>query len=226
MDDRENLVTKSQTLLTLKNGDYIAKDEFLREYKLTTSDILRAGFDGYASLVLAAGGKVSTSKQIYSDEGLLDDIVAVGNQLGQLPTQDQYEAFGKFSPSNLKKRFGSWSKATEEAKSRADGPLQQTGISRAEPRRHTKAPQQRTPPTSDLSEAALSHFSEESQRDVDSMASHYAKLYSLERQMRSTIALVLRREVGDSWWDNCVPQDIRDNATKNVKAEERLGRND
>lgn len=226
MDERDELVEKYRAMADQRGGEYVSRDEFLREYKLTIADILRAGLDGFTGLVLAAGGKVSTSKQVYSDDDLVDDVMAVASRVGKLPTQDQYEAFGRFSSSNLKKRFGSWSKAMTVAGHRLSGspvppPASATGLrgrdSRPEPADND--PIQYVQRAND----ELDRFSMESRAGVDMMSSHYAKLYCLERQMRTTIADTLKDQAGDSWWESCVPQDIRDNATKNVKAEERLG---
>jgi len=228
MSEREELIQKYQMIATERNCDYVSKDEFLRQYALSTSDILRAGFDGWTGLVLAAGGKVSTSKQIYSNDDLLDDLLAVASRFGQLPTRYQYEAFGKFSISNIKNRFGSWLNALEAASGKSETlkprqvtPQPKSGADKEAitVARKSNVAKQRNVPT----RAPVEKFSLESRLDVDSMSAHYAKLYCLERQKRSTIAVTLQKSVGDGWWDTSVPQEVRDGATRNLKAEERLG---
>jgi hypothetical protein len=193
---------------------------------LTISDILRAGLDGYIGLVLEAGGKVVNSKRAFSDDEVLEDILAVWQRVGKKPSTRQYEAFGKFSSRSVKRRFESWIRACAEAESRSTGAhpaigSNPPGVARRSVVRAKREASVSTEVSSYLGE--LDRFRAESRLGVEMMAAHYAKLYCLERQMRTTIADTLQDAVGDSWWATCVSQDIRDNATKNVKAEERLG---
>lgn len=222
MDERENLIEKYKYLAGLRSGEYLSKDEFLREYSLTVSDLLRAGFDGFPGLAAASGGKVVNSKQIYSDETLLDDICKVQSKIGKFPSMAQYKAFGKFSVALYKRRFGSWTRAVEDAKVRSGIPAS-LSTEQTPQRLVREMVTSNSPPAGDFLKLGIAQFSQESQIDASQMSSHYAKLYCLECQMRSTIASVLSNSVGESWWVTCVPQSIRDNATKNLKAEEGLG---
>lgn len=53
--------------------------------------------------------------QPVSDEAMLEDIQAIAEQLGHVPSRSQYNEHGQFSRGMAKERFGSWPDAVEAA---------------------------------------------------------------------------------------------------------------
>lgn len=55
------------------------------------------------------------------------------------------------------------------------------------------------------------------------MSEHYELFYCLETSIRNLIADTLEGGHGEAWWDTCVPDPIKTNATFNVKRETDAG---
>ena len=55
--------------------------------------------------------------------------------------------------------------------------------------------------------------------DAERMSEFYKLFYALENDMRDLIASTVSEVKGDQWWDNAVPQAVRDNAQKNFDRE-------
>ena len=51
------------------------------------------------------------------------------------------------------------------------------------------------------------------------MAKHYELFYCLERSIRRLVAETLQSENGENWWENCVPQGIKQNVKSNMQRE-------
>jgi hypothetical protein len=66
-------------------------------------------------------------------------------------------------------------------------------------------------------------FPEHVRREAESMARHYEIFYCLETSIRQLIAERLKEEIGEDWWDNAVPEQIRKNAEDNRKRESATG---
>lgn len=62
-------------------------------------------------------------------------------------------------------------------------------------------------------------FSEHVRREAAQMASHYEIFYCLEKSIRDIVCERLEAEHGAVWWDNAVPQNVRDNVKKNIQRE-------
>jgi hypothetical protein len=235
MDDRAALIEKYLGLVEKNGNTYVACPEFLAEYKLSSSDILRAGLDGFSGLVAAAGVHRPQNLGLPEEE-LLDDYLKVARQLGQAPSSVQYTAFGTHSRNAYTRRFGSWNAvhliAAKHALRNGDQVLadilaRSGGSKVAIPTRQDRPAKEQVarnvaPPT-ELIPEGMDRFTHESRKGVAMMSTHYSKLYCLERQMRTMVAETLRKGKGDSWWDNCVPQQVRENAKRNLENEERLG---
>ena len=232
MDDRSSLIQKYQELLAKRGNAYVTRDEYLSQYGLSMSDILRTGLDGFSGLVAAAGGPAPTNVRL-EEEKMLLDYCAVARKLGRPPSVELYRAHGKHSPTNMTKRFGGkWSnvkeQATEYLRARGDDPfadlLDKAKDQQPRPAAKTNAKEL---PNSVLrppgQQSDLANFTQESRVGVEMMAGHYAKLYCLERQMRTMVSDTLSSAHGDGWWDTHVPQDVREYAKHSLGAEERLG---
>jgi Swt1-like HEPN len=62
-------------------------------------------------------------------------------------------------------------------------------------------------------------FSESVRREAAQMASHYEIFYCLEKSIRDIVCERLAAEHGATWWENVVPQNVRDNVKKNTQRE-------
>lgn len=56
-------------------------------------------------------------------------------------------------------------------------------------------------------------------KQAGQMAKHYELFYSLENSIRKLVSETLESTHGESWWDTCVPQQVRDNVQKNIQRE-------
>lgn len=56
-------------------------------------------------------------------------------------------------------------------------------------------------------------------RDAERMSEFYKIFYALENDIRNFIEGALEESKGDKWWEECVPQVVRDNARKNQERE-------
>jgi Swt1-like HEPN len=66
-------------------------------------------------------------------------------------------------------------------------------------------------------------ITEQIRHDAAVMAQHYELFYCLEVSIRDVIRARLVESDKDNWWENLVPQFIRDNATLNRKRETEAG---
>lgn len=69
-------------------------------------------------------------------------------------------------------------------------------------------------------EGYYDQFDEALRVEARGMARHYELFYCVENFIRETVCARLREIAGESWWDDVVPQEVRDNAAKNRGKEE------
>jgi hypothetical protein len=62
-------------------------------------------------------------------------------------------------------------------------------------------------------------FEESLRREAAEMAKHYELFYCLEKSIRQLIMDVFEDGAGDDWWEQRVPQVVRENAKKSIKRE-------
>lgn len=62
-------------------------------------------------------------------------------------------------------------------------------------------------------------FSQALRNEAAEMSKHYELFYCLEKSIRKLVAETLQAQHGESWWDTCVPQTIKDNAKANMQRE-------
>ena len=62
-------------------------------------------------------------------------------------------------------------------------------------------------------------FPESIRRTAREMAKNYEIFYCLEKSIRELVKEKLQAEKGANWWDMCVPQTLKDNASKNRQRE-------
>ena len=60
-------------------------------------------------------------------------------------------------------------------------------------------------------------------KDAAEMAVYYQLFYCLERTIRELVHEKLEAEKGVNWWQECVPDEVRENAKKNMKQETEAG---
>src|SRR5687767_232784 len=77
----------------------------------------------------------------------------------------------------------------------------------------------RTRHAPEIDETYYPQFEEQIRREAARMAEHYKVFYCLERTIRVLIRERLSEEKGANWWDNEVPQPVRDEVTKNMQRE-------
>lgn len=71
----------------------------------------------------------------------------------------------------------------------------------------------------DRDDSYYPQFSEAVRKEASEMAAHYELFYCLEKSIRSLIREKLESEHGAAWWDNTVPQPVKDNVKKNMQRE-------
>ena len=71
----------------------------------------------------------------------------------------------------------------------------------------------------DRDEEYYPQFEEAVRREASDMASHYEIFYCLEKSIRALIRDKLEAEFGATWWETKVPDQIKQNAAKNMKNE-------
>ena len=59
--------------------------------------------------------------------------------------------------------------------------------------------------------------------EAAAMAEHYAIFYCLEKSIRQLISGKLKETEGPGWWQNKVPQSVKDSAKKNIDRERDAG---
>ncbi len=59
--------------------------------------------------------------------------------------------------------------------------------------------------------------------NAERMAEYYKIFYMLENDIRSLVESSLEDSKGTNWWDNCVPQEVRENVKKNRDRESNEG---
>lgn len=76
-----------------------------------------------------------------------------------------------------------------------------------------------------IDETYYPQFSEKLRNEATSMATNYIIFYCLENTIREMIVerLSAPEEFGADWWEQSVPQSVRDNAKKNKKNEASMG---
>lgn len=55
--------------------------------------------------------------------------------------------------------------------------------------------------------------------EASQMATHYEVFYCLEKAIRTLLTETLANAHGDTWWDKCVPERIRENVKNNIQRE-------
>ncbi len=79
--------------------------------------------------------------------------------------------------------------------------------------------QRQTPETPILDEEYYPQFDESIRQEAQAMATYYQVFYCLERSIRQIVKGKLSAEKGAQWWDTCVPEQIRKNASDNLQRE-------
>lgn len=69
----------------------------------------------------------------------------------------------------------------------------------------------------------LNAASDETRRQADRMSSYYRLFYLLENEIRGFIVDLLEATGDPNWWSTKVPENVRQNATKNLEREKREG---
>jgi hypothetical protein len=69
----------------------------------------------------------------------------------------------------------------------------------------------------------VSVASTENRQQAERMASYYKLFYLLENEIRGFIVDILEADGDQNWWLNKVPEQVRQNATKNLDRERREG---
>lgn len=75
----------------------------------------------------------------------------------------------------------------------------------------------------DKDEEFYPQFPERIRREAGGMARHYEIFYCLETSIRQLIADRLKEEVGTNWWEQSVPDQIRENAEDYRRRESETG---
>jgi Swt1-like HEPN len=55
--------------------------------------------------------------------------------------------------------------------------------------------------------------------EAAAMSTHYEAFYCLEKSTRQLVTQILREAKGTTWWNDCVPQAVKDEAAKNQQNE-------
>lgn len=55
--------------------------------------------------------------------------------------------------------------------------------------------------------------------EASEMGRHYELFYCLEKSIRQLVAETLQTQHGDTWWDTCVPQPVKDDVRDSMKRE-------
>jgi Homing endonuclease associated repeat/HNH endonuclease len=80
-----------------------------------TAATLRQRFGSW-NAALEAAGLLASAPRLVEDQAMLDDIAAVAKKLGvNLLPNDQYRQHGRYSVTNIRRRFGSWNRAVTAA---------------------------------------------------------------------------------------------------------------
>lgn len=109
----DNLLIKDMTTVAgILNKDTLKRDEYDKNGKYHSNTIVRR-YGSWAKAIEKAGLK--RYNVVISDSELIGDLVRVAKLLKKdSVTQTEYRDNGKFSPDQLKKRFGSWFEALEK----------------------------------------------------------------------------------------------------------------
>lgn len=75
----------------------------------------------------------------------------------------------------------------------------------------------------DKDEEFYPQFPEHIRYEAASMARHYEIFYCLESSIRQLISERLKEEIGENWWQDAVPEQIRKSAEDNRKRESEMG---
>lgn len=74
-------------------------------------------------------------------------------------------------------------------------------------------------PKTGLDQKYYPQFTERLRDQAKSMATNYVIFYCLENSIRELLVQRLEEEEGVDWWDNAVPEKVRENAKRNMKKE-------
>ncbi len=66
-------------------------------------------------------------------------------------------------------------------------------------------------------------FGSELRMEAAKMAEHYELFYCLENSIRKLISETLESACGNTWWDTCVPQPVKENVQNNMEREVESG---
>lgn len=66
-------------------------------------------------------------------------------------------------------------------------------------------------------------FTQKVRDEAAEMRKHYELFYSLEKSIRALISERLESEKGATWWEDCVPEQVRNNVEQNVERELEAG---
>lgn len=73
--------------------------------------------------------------------------------------------------------------------------------------------------TDSLISGYISQIDYEIVQDAERMAAFYKVFFALENDIRNLVEETLESEYPDDWWEKCVPQQVRENAKKNIDRE-------
>lgn len=82
---------------------------------------------------------------------------------------------------------------------------------------------QRENKTDERDEAYYPQFTEAVRQEAAAMSQYYEIFYCLERSIRDLVQDRLVTELGTAWWENAVPENIRENVRKNIDRERDSG---
>lgn len=76
---------------------------------------------------------------------------------------------------------------------------------------------------SEIDDQYYPQFDESVRTEAKEMARHYELFYVLEKSIRELVREKLQAEHDSDWWEECVPDEIKNNAKSNIKREKESG---
>ena len=73
--------------------------------------------------------------------------------------------------------------------------------------------------TTEIDEEYYPQFDAAIRQEAAEMAVHYELFYALEKSIRQLISQKLEADFGANWWEDCVPEQVRNNAQANYQRE-------
>lgn len=73
--------------------------------------------------------------------------------------------------------------------------------------------------TDSLISGYISQINYETLQNADRMADFYKVFFALENDIRDMVEETLENQFGLGWWDQCAPQQVRENTKKNIDRE-------